>query len=79
MVNQGLVDPLFSFWLNNGGEENGGELIFGGVDNEKFTGDIHYIPVERKGYWEIPLEGVQLGGHDLHVSGKAAIDTGSST
>ncbi|GKA41454.1 retrovirus-related pol polyprotein from transposon TNT 1-94 [Tanacetum coccineum] len=36
MVNQGLVhEPVFSFWLNrNADEEEGGELVFGGVDTK---------------------------------------------
>nr|GFB94145.1 aspartic proteinase A1 [Tanacetum cinerariifolium] len=40
MVNQGLVqEPVFSFWLNrNADEEEGGELVFGGVDTNHFKG-----------------------------------------
>ncbi|PWA89419.1 cyprosin [Artemisia annua] len=41
MVEQGLVqEPVFSFWLNRNVEENeGGELVFGGVDAKHFKGD----------------------------------------
>jgi saccharopepsin len=83
MVNQGLVDErLFSFWLNyNDGndESNGGELIFGGIDDAHFTGKIHYAPVQRRGYWEVSLENVRFGDDLLDIEPVgAAIDTGSS-
>lgn len=55
MVNQGLVkDPVFSFWLNRkGNEEEGGELVFGGVDPNHFKGEHTYVPVTQKGYWQV--------------------------
>ncbi|KAI8384846.1 aspartic peptidase domain-containing protein [Radiomyces spectabilis] len=83
MVNRDLVDePLFSFWLNDvakGGEENGGELVFGGIDDSHYEGEITWSPIKRKGYWEIQLEDIKFGGDyiDLDPVG-AAIDTGSS-
>jgi saccharopepsin len=83
MVNKDLVDEqLFSFWLNDiskGGEDQGGELVFGGVDEDHFKGNITWAPLKRKGYWEIELENIKFGGDyiDLDPVG-AAIDTGSS-
>lgn len=55
MVNQGLVqEPVFSFWLNrNADEEEGGELLFGGVDTNHFKGQHTYVPVTQKGYWQV--------------------------
>lgn len=55
MVKQGLVkDPVFSFWLNrNPKEEEGGEIVFGGVDPAHFKGEHTYVPVTRKGYWQV--------------------------
>lgn len=81
MVNGDLVDePVFSFWLNDGGDEgNGGELVFGGTDPAHYEGEITYAPIRRKGYWEIELQDVKFDGEsiDLDPVG-AAIDTGSS-
>ncbi|KAI0732903.1 aspartic peptidase A1 [Fomitopsis betulina] len=79
MIEQGLVDsPVFSFRLGSS-EEDGGEAIFGGVDSTAYSGDIHYVPVRRKAYWEVELQKVSLGGDALELENAgAAIDTGTS-
>lgn len=63
MVNQGLIkEPVFSFWLNRNIEgEEGGEIVFGGVDSSHYKGQHTYVPVTQKGYW-------QVGYQDLIVS-----------
>ena len=55
MVEQGLVsNPVFSFWLNRKAQEDdGGELIFGGMDPKHYIGTHTYVPVTRKGYWQV--------------------------
>ena len=55
MVKQGLVkDPIFSFWLNrNAEDEAGGELVFGGADPKHYKGKHTYVPVTKKGYWQV--------------------------
>ncbi|KAL6299679.1 endopeptidase [Sparassis latifolia] len=79
MVNQGLLkSPVFSFRLGSS-EEDGGEAIFGGVDDTAYTGDIDYVPIRRKAYWEVELEKVALGDDELELENTgAAIDTGTS-
>ncbi|KAI7726853.1 hypothetical protein M8C21_020205, partial [Ambrosia artemisiifolia] len=64
MVNQGLVkDPLFSIWLNrNTNEENGGEIVFGGVDPNHYTGNHTYVPITQKGYWQFDMGDVLING-----------------
>ncbi|KAG1741533.1 uncharacterized protein EDB91DRAFT_1130980 [Suillus paluster] len=58
MINQSLIDePVFSFRLG-GSEADGGEVTFGGIDHEAYTGNISYVPVSRKAYWEVKLEKV---------------------
>ena len=55
MVQQDLVDDeVFSFWLNRNPEaKEGGELVFGGVDPKHFKGKHTYVPVTKKGYWQV--------------------------
>ena len=55
MVDQGLIkEPVFSFWFNRKPEEEeGGEIVFGGVDPAHYKGKHTYVPVTRKGYWQV--------------------------
>ncbi|KAI3510253.1 hypothetical protein L1887_25786 [Cichorium endivia] len=57
MIEQGLVrEKVFSFWLNrNEADEEGGELVFGGVDPNHFIGEHTYVPVTKKGYWQFSM------------------------
>ncbi|CAO3595367.1 unnamed protein product [Absidia cylindrospora] len=81
MVNRELVDePVFSFWLNDAGDESdGGELVFGGTDPAHYQGDITWAPVTRKGYWQIEMQDIKFDGEYVELDPiGAAIDTGSS-
>ena len=77
MINKGLIDQkVFSFRLGSS-EEDGGEAIFGGVDESAYSGEITYAPVRRKAYWEVELEKISFGSEELELeSTGAAIDTG---
>ncbi|PWN39344.1 proteinase A,Asp [Ceraceosorus guamensis] len=79
MVNQGLLDePVFSFYLGSS-EEDGGEAVFGGIDENHYEGKITYAPLRRKAYWEVSLDAVSLGKDRLELDNTgAAIDTGTS-
>uniref|UniRef100_A0A7N0TY94 Aspartic proteinase n=1 Tax=Kalanchoe fedtschenkoi TaxID=63787 RepID=A0A7N0TY94_KALFE len=83
MVNQGLVnEPVFSFWFNrNADGEEGGEIVFGGVDPNHFIGEHTYVPVTQKGYWQFDMGDVLIGGQTTGfcAGGCAAIaDSGTS-
>ncbi|KAI3440167.1 uncharacterized protein J3R85_003779 [Psidium guajava] len=83
MMKQGLVkEPVFSFWLNsNPEEEEGGELVFGGVDPKHFKGKHIYVPVTKKGYWQFAMGDVLIGDKPTGycAGGCAAIaDSGTS-
>jgi saccharopepsin len=77
MIDQGLIDePVFSFRIGPS-EEDGGEVIFGGIDHSAYTGEINYVPVRRKAYWEVELQQVYFGEDKLELENTgAAIDTG---
>jgi saccharopepsin len=78
-IDQGLLEKkLFTFRLGSS-EEDGGEAVFGGIDPSHYTGKITYVPVRRKGYWEVELESVSFGDDELELDNTgAAIDTGTS-
>ncbi|KAF5746086.1 aspartic proteinase A1-like [Tripterygium wilfordii] len=83
MVNQGLVkDPVFSFWLNrNVKGHEGGEIVFGGVDEKHYKGDHTYVPVTQKGYWQFDMGDVLIDGETTGfcADGCSAIaDSGTS-
>ena len=79
MINQKLIDePVFAFYLGNS-EAEGGEAVFGGIDESHYTGKIKYGPVRRKGYWEVGLDKVAFGSEEMELDNTgAAIDTGTS-
>jgi saccharopepsin len=86
MVNRDLLDePIFSAYMgdsNSLGEaaaDVGGEITFGGVNHDYFTGPITWSSVVRKGYWEVGISEFTLGGAPANLTGRtAAIDTGTS-
>ncbi|XP_008673208.1 aspartic proteinase oryzasin-1 isoform X1 [Zea mays] len=83
MVNQNLVaQPVFSFWLNrNPFDGEGGEIVFGGSDEQHYKGSHTYTRVTRKGYWQFEMGDFLIGGRStgICVDGCAAIaDSGTS-
>jgi saccharopepsin len=79
MIDKGLIDePVFSFRIGSS-EDDGGEVIFGGIDHSAYSGEINYVPVRRKAYWEVELQQVYFGEDKLELEQTgAAIDTGTS-
>ncbi|KAL3279024.1 hypothetical protein HHI36_016539 [Cryptolaemus montrouzieri] len=80
MVAQGLVDPIFSFYLNRDQQDPyGGELILGGSDPQYYNGNLTYFPLSRPAYWQITMKSVQIGDAVFCQGGCEAIcDTGTS-
>ncbi|KAL5715394.1 phytepsin [Ranunculus cassubicifolius] len=83
MLKQGHIkQPVFSFWLNRKvGEEEGGEIVFGGSDPNHYKGKHTYVPVTQKGYWQFDMGDVAIDGKTTGFcsGGCAAIaDSGTS-
>lgn len=80
-INKGLLDaPQFAFYLGDSSKsDDGGLCSLGGYDESKFEGDITWLPVRRKAYWEVSFDGLGLGDEYATLKGHgAAIDTGTS-
>lgn len=77
MIEQGLIDsPVFSFRIGSS-EDDGGEAVFGGIDPSAYTGEIDYVPVRRKAYWEVEIQKILFGDDELELENTGgAIDTG---
>ncbi|MEE6493558.1 hypothetical protein FKM82_016885 [Ascaphus truei] len=82
MMTQNLVElPMFSVYMSRDPRSSvGGELIFGGFDTSRFSGQLKWVPVTNQGYWQIKLDNIQVGGEEMFCSGgcQAIIDTGTS-
>ena len=77
--NKGLLDePVFAFSL--GASKEDGEVTFGGIDSSAYKGELTYIPVRRKGHWEVELNMITMDGFRLWLEHpRAVIDTGKAT
>lgn len=76
-----LPQNIFSFYISRDPKaEVGGELTLGGTDPQYYTGDLHYVNVTRKAYWQIGMNGVDVGDQlTLCKAGcQAILDTGTS-
>ena len=80
LVDQGLIDePVFSFYLTDGDSGKESQAVFGGIDEDHYKGKLHYVPLRRKGYWEVELEKLTFGDDEVELENTgAAIDTGTS-
>lgn len=76
-----LPQNIFSFYISRDPTAAvGGELMLGGTDPQYYTGDLHYVNVTRKAYWQIEVNGVQVGNQLTlcKASCQAIVDTGTS-
>lgn len=77
-----LSSNVFGVYLNrNSDGTNTGQLTLGGIDPDKYTGDITYTSVNTAadGDWAIPLGDVGFNGSKAGVTNRLAyIDTGTS-
>lgn len=77
MVNQGLADPVFSVYLSDT-PGNDGELLLGGINTNHYSGDLIYVPLSSKTYWQVALDGFTINGKTVSTVKNGVIDTGTS-
>merc|ERR1712066_318581 len=79
MIEQKLIDePVFAFYLQQDASQQG-ELLFGGIDKNHYTGELVDVPLTSETYWEVSLDAMTFGGDAIISSPqKAIIDSGTS-
>ena len=70
-----LPEPIFAFYLGN---NQPGELLFGGVDPKHYTGDFAFVPLSSATYWQINMDAVKLGSDSVSSVKSAIVDSGTS-
>uniref|UniRef100_A0AAY4EHB2 Peptidase A1 domain-containing protein n=1 Tax=Denticeps clupeoides TaxID=299321 RepID=A0AAY4EHB2_9TELE len=85
MMAQKVIDqPVFSFFLSKSNSTSGqeGEVLFGGVDENLYTGTINWLPVTQQSYWQIQMDNVKVQGAvsfcQREQGCQAIVDTGTS-
>jgi len=80
MIDQGLLDEKkFAFYLSDTSKGDDSEAIFGGVNEDHYTGKMTNIPLRRKAYWEVDFDAITLGDQTAELDSTGAIlDTGTS-
>jgi len=74
-MDQGLVEkPMFAFYL---GDNSDGELTFGGYDEDKFAGEINWVPLSEQSYWRVDVDGIRMGSYSSGPT-DAIVDSGTS-
>eukprot|EP00298_Acanthocystis_sp_HF-20_P001257 c11658_g1_i1.p1 GENE.c11658_g1_i1~~c11658_g1_i1.p1 ORF type:complete len:392 (+),score=142.17 c11658_g1_i1:64-1239(+) len=78
LVNGGQLDQnVFSFALGKA-DGQAGELLLGGIDSNKYTGDLQYVPLSNTTYWALSLSSIKVNGADVTTAGRVIIDSGTS-
>ncbi|KAM9846099.1 nothepsin [Aulostomus maculatus] len=82
MVQKTVEEPVFSFYLSRKKSSSNpeGELLLGGTDEALYSGQINWIPVTAKGYWQIKMDSVAVQGVSSFCPHgcQAIVDTGTS-
>lgn len=81
IISESLLDKNIITFFYSYNEKSYGEIDFGFINKEKYTGEIKYYNVVEKYYWTIELVDIKLGDKSLNLCSngcKAVIDTGTT-
>ncbi|KAI8342352.1 aspartic peptidase domain-containing protein [Chlamydoabsidia padenii] len=75
-----IAEPVVGVFLGHIGDAGGkGEAVFGGVNPDHYTGNVKYIPVTQKKYWQVDFGGIEIGDQSIPTTKvQAIIDTGTT-
>ncbi|XP_059442579.1 aspartic proteinase-like isoform X2 [Corylus avellana] len=77
-----VSQKIFSFWLNRDPTAKlGGEIVFGGIDWRHFRGDHTYVPLIRRGYWQIQVGDILIENYSTGLCKggcTAIVDSGTA-
>jgi saccharopepsin len=81
MIDQGLVsEPVFAFYFSDvhrEGDES--EATFGGINHDRYTGELIELPLRPKPVWEVEFNAFTFGDETVQLeSTGACLDTGAS-
>lgn len=73
-----IKHPIFSFYY--GGKS---AMIIGKPDSSLYEGNLVYLDISEKGYWQLDLHSIKIGGKSIAACSKkepcrAVLDTGTS-
>jgi hypothetical protein len=74
-------EKVFAFYMKKEvkqEDQNGGEMTLCGIDSNHYTGDLLYVPVTRKAYWQFTVDSISLNAEKYSKNFEAIADTGTS-
>jgi cathepsin D len=75
-------EKVFAFYLNKEKKDDeqasGGEMTLCGIDNNHYEGDLLYVPVTRKAYWQFTVDSIDVNAEKFSTNFEAIADTGTS-
>jgi cathepsin D len=74
IANNAVASGEFGFKLAS----NGAVLFLGGVDPNSSSGNLKSVPVTQKGFWQVDMDSVTVGGQEALSTTSAIIDTGTT-
>lgn len=78
LVDSGVLSlPIFSFSLGDATGDDG-YLLIGASDLDAHEGDLNYMPLTHRGYWQVRLDEVRVNGYQVSTSSVAILDSGTS-
>uniref|UniRef100_A0A6G1SAW3 Cathepsin D n=1 Tax=Aceria tosichella TaxID=561515 RepID=A0A6G1SAW3_9ACAR len=76
------TDLVFAIWINPAQHSRfGGELMVGGIDENRFVGEIYFHRINSWFDWQLPLSYVMLGSQVISCPNgcNAVLDTGANS